>query len=106
LIVLAIMAVACAIADAILEQRGYPEGAPWLYADDQTDDNPHINGLVTWAFALITSVLHWILTLLYTDRVQLLIQVPKHCSYIPVHLGRIRANLSGRVYLFRQEYMV
>jgi phospholipid-translocating ATPase len=58
LIVLAIMAIACAIADAILEQRGYPEGAPWLYADDQSDDNPHINGLITWAFALITSVLH------------------------------------------------
>lgn len=56
MIVLAIMAIACAIADAILEQRGYPEGAPWLYADDQKDDNPHINGLVTWAFALITSV--------------------------------------------------
>ena len=56
LIILAIMAVACAIADSVLEQRGYPEGAPWLYADNQSDDNPHINGLVTWAFALITSV--------------------------------------------------
>jgi hypothetical protein len=58
LIVLAIMAVACAIADAILEQRFYPLGAPWLYADNQSDDNPQINGLVTWAFALITLVSH------------------------------------------------
>jgi hypothetical protein len=52
------MAVVCAIADAILEQRFYPLGAPWLYADNQSDDNPQINGLVTWAFALITLVSH------------------------------------------------
>lgn len=48
------MAIACAIADSVLEKKLYPEGAPWLYADDQSDDNPSINGLVTWAFALIT----------------------------------------------------
>jgi phospholipid-translocating ATPase len=57
------MAIACAIADSILEQRYYPKGAPWLYADDQSDDNPHINGLVTWAFALVTSVFHVICAL-------------------------------------------
>jgi phospholipid-translocating ATPase len=50
------MAVACGIADSILEKRFYPVGAPWLYGDNGKDDNPSINGLVTWAFALITSV--------------------------------------------------
>jgi phospholipid-translocating ATPase len=50
------MAVACAIVDAILEHRDYPEGAPWLYDDDRPTDNPSFNGLVTWAFALITFV--------------------------------------------------
>lgn len=51
------MAVVCAIVDSVLEQRYYPLGAPWLYADNQSDDNPQINGLVTWAFALITFVI-------------------------------------------------
>ncbi|KAK7038221.1 phospholipid-transporting ATPase [Favolaschia claudopus] len=54
LILLACMAVACGIVDSILEQRDYPEGAPWLYNDNRPSDNPKINGLVTWAFALIT----------------------------------------------------
>lgn len=48
------MAVACAITDSILEHRLYPKGAPWLYGDNQSDDNPSINGLITWAYALIT----------------------------------------------------
>jgi phospholipid-translocating ATPase len=50
------MAVACAIVDSELEKDYYPKGAPWLYSDNKKDDNPSINGLVTWAFALITSV--------------------------------------------------
>ncbi|KAI0311567.1 hypothetical protein OF83DRAFT_1068591, partial [Amylostereum chailletii] len=54
LIILAIMAVVCAIVDSVLEQRYFPRGAPWLFNDNRSDDNPHINGLVTWAFALIT----------------------------------------------------
>ncbi|PCH37630.1 phospholipid-translocating P-type ATPase [Wolfiporia cocos MD-104 SS10] len=54
LVILAVMAVACGIVDAILEQHYYPLGAPWLYADDQSDNNPHVNGVITWAFALIT----------------------------------------------------
>ncbi|KZP18292.1 phospholipid-translocating ATPase [Athelia psychrophila] len=54
LIVLAIMATVCAIADSILEHRYYPKGAPWLFLDDQSNDNPKINGLITWAFSLIT----------------------------------------------------
>jgi len=49
------MAVVCAIADFKIEQTKYPE-APWLYGDDVSDDNPKINGLITWAFALITFV--------------------------------------------------
>lgn len=52
--ILACMSVALGIADAILEQRYFPLGAPWLYDDTHSDDNPKINGLVTWAFALIT----------------------------------------------------
>lgn len=48
------MSVALGIADAVLEQRYFPLNAPWLFRDTQSDDNPHINGLVTWAFALIT----------------------------------------------------
>ena len=48
------MSVALGIADAILEQRYFPLNAPWLFRDTQDDDNPQINGLVTWAFALIT----------------------------------------------------
>ena len=87
LIILAIMAIGCAIADAVLEERYYPEGAPWLYGDNQTTDNPHINGLVTWAFALITSVfLLFVLLPAYLPRF-FLCQVSKHCSYIPVHLN-------------------
>ncbi|TFK54630.1 phospholipid-translocating ATPase [Heliocybe sulcata] len=54
LILLVIMAVVCAIVDAVQEQKYYPLNAPWLYGDTASDDNPHINGLVTWAFALIT----------------------------------------------------
>lgn len=56
LIILAGMAVACGIADALIEQHYFPLDAPWLYGDTQSDDNVHINGLITWAFALITQV--------------------------------------------------
>lgn len=52
--ILAVMAVVCGVADSLLEQFYYPLDAPWLYADDQSDNNPHINGLITFAFALIT----------------------------------------------------
>ncbi|KAF8623335.1 hypothetical protein AX15_006411 [Amanita polypyramis BW_CC] len=54
LIILALMATVCAIVDSVLEHRDYPRQAPWLYGDDQPGDNPSINGLVTFAFALIT----------------------------------------------------
>lgn len=48
------MATACAIADAVLEQHYFPLGAPWLFGDTQGDDNPKINGLITFVYALIT----------------------------------------------------
>jgi len=54
LLILAMMAVACAITDSYLEHRDYPGGAPWLFDDNRKNDNPNINGLVTFAFALIT----------------------------------------------------
>ena len=51
---LAIMGIVCAVADSSLEKYYYPLGAPWLFADDQSDNNPRINGLITFVFALIT----------------------------------------------------
>ncbi|KAF8647469.1 hypothetical protein AX16_006674 [Volvariella volvacea WC 439] len=51
---LAVMATACAIADALLEQRYYPLGAPWLFGADRNDDNPRINGLITFVYSLLT----------------------------------------------------
>ncbi|KAF8844450.1 phospholipid-translocating P-type ATPase [Paxillus ammoniavirescens] len=54
LALLALMAIACGIADSKIEEKYYPEGAPWLYNDNTSSDNPRINGLITWAFALIT----------------------------------------------------
>ncbi|KAJ7907347.1 hypothetical protein B0H13DRAFT_2332504 [Mycena leptocephala] len=54
LVMLAVMAVGCGISDSVLEKRNYPEGAPWLYDDNTSQDNPSFNGVVTWAFALIT----------------------------------------------------
>ena len=48
------MAVVCGIADAIIEQKKYPEGAYWLYNDNSSSDNPHLNGLVTFANGFIT----------------------------------------------------
>ena len=54
LILLAVMAIVCAVADSSLEKYYYPLGAPWLFADNQSDDNPSINGLITFVFALIT----------------------------------------------------
>ncbi|TRM59263.1 hypothetical protein BD626DRAFT_508757 [Schizophyllum amplum] len=54
LALLGVMSVVCGIVDSVLEQKYYPLGAPWLYGDDQNDDNPSINGLITWAFALLT----------------------------------------------------
>lgn len=48
------MAAICAIVDSILELRLFPRQAPWLFRDDTSGDNPRVNGIVTWAFALLT----------------------------------------------------
>ncbi|KAF8912178.1 hypothetical protein CPB84DRAFT_1761491 [Gymnopilus junonius] len=54
LLLLALITVVCAIADSRLEVKDFPLGAPWLFDDNESGDNPQINGLVTWAFALLT----------------------------------------------------
>ncbi|EGO21270.1 hypothetical protein SERLADRAFT_351381 [Serpula lacrymans var. lacrymans S7.9] len=54
LVLLAVMGVVCGIADSEIEQVQYPEGALWLYDDNQSDNNPRVNGAITFAFALIT----------------------------------------------------
>jgi len=56
LAIFALMAVVCAIVDSILEHHYYPRQAPWLWGDNRSDDNPSINGLITFGFALITYV--------------------------------------------------
>ena len=53
---MALMAVVCAIVDVVLEHRFYPKGAPWLYDDNQPDDNPQINGLITFFYSILTCV--------------------------------------------------
>jgi phospholipid-translocating ATPase len=52
------MAIVCGVADSSLEKYYSPRNAPWIYGDDQSDNNPRINGLITWAFAFITFVVH------------------------------------------------
>ncbi|KAF9447871.1 phospholipid-translocating P-type ATPase [Macrolepiota fuliginosa MF-IS2] len=54
LVLMAGMAVVCAIVDSLLEVHYYPRQAPWLYGDNTSGDNPRINGLVTWAYSLLT----------------------------------------------------
>ncbi|RDB22221.1 putative phospholipid-transporting ATPase C24B11.12c [Hypsizygus marmoreus] len=54
LTIMALMAVVCAIADSLLEVKYFPLQAPWLFGDDLSDDNPRINGLITWAYSLLT----------------------------------------------------
>lgn len=54
LFLLALMCIMCAIGDSILEMRYYDDNAPWMAFADQSDDNPRINGLVSFANAMIT----------------------------------------------------
>ena len=56
LVLLAIMAVVCGVIDSALEHHYYPRQAPWLFDDNRSGDNPSVNGLVTFLFALITFV--------------------------------------------------
>ncbi|KAH8827405.1 phospholipid-translocating P-type ATPase [Flagelloscypha sp. PMI_526] len=54
LFLLGLMCTACAIGDSSMQKVQYPQGAPWLWGDNTKGDNPSINGLITWAFALLT----------------------------------------------------
>jgi phospholipid-translocating ATPase len=56
LALLLLMCAICGVVDSILEHELYPKNAPWLYLDDQPGDNPSINGLITFIFAMITWV--------------------------------------------------
>jgi len=48
------MAVGCAIADSRIEHYFFDRQAYWEIGADQSDDNPNINGLVSFGNALIT----------------------------------------------------
>lgn len=54
LLIIAIIAVVCAIVDSLLEQYYHKRSAYWTFASEQNDDNPHINGLIAFANSLIT----------------------------------------------------
>ncbi|CBQ73700.1 related to DNF1-protein transporter [Sporisorium reilianum SRZ2] len=54
LAILACVSVACAIADAVLEQYYFDRAAYWEFGAVHSDDNPRINGLVAFANSLIT----------------------------------------------------
>lgn len=54
LALMGIMALICAIADSFLEMYYYPLDAPWLYGDNTSSDNPRINGLITFFYAILT----------------------------------------------------
>lgn len=58
------MAVVCGIANSLQEQYYYDRNALWMWGANQGDDNPQINGLIAWAFAVIMYVrLTWAWTL-------------------------------------------
>lgn len=44
----------CGVVDHVLEVRNYPLGAYWLFNANTTDDNPSVNGAITFGNALIT----------------------------------------------------
>lgn len=78
------MAVTCGIVDHVLEEQYYPKGAPWLVGDNQSNDNPRINGLITAIFALITYVPFYpVALLLIIFRCQ---QLSKYHPYLVIHL--------------------
>jgi phospholipid-translocating ATPase len=56
LAILLAMGVACAIIDSLLEHHFFPKQAPWLFDDNRSGDNPSVNGVITFFWALITYV--------------------------------------------------
>jgi hypothetical protein len=101
---LALMATVCAISDSIIEHKQYPEGAPWLYDDDLSGDNPNINGLVTWAFALIRfshlPCSNGVIKLNYT------FQLSEHRSYLSLYIDRVCQDRASCIHLLRQRDLV
>ncbi|GAA5931924.1 uncharacterized protein JCM15063_001604 [Sporobolomyces koalae] len=53
LFLLALMTIMCAVVDHFLEVQYFRENAYWMYGADRSGDNPSINGIITWANALI-----------------------------------------------------
>lgn len=54
LFLLALMCVMCAVGDHILQRYYYPRNAYWLWGANTRGDNPNINGLISFANAMIT----------------------------------------------------
>ncbi|EIW68591.1 hypothetical protein TREMEDRAFT_74105 [Tremella mesenterica DSM 1558] len=54
LLVLGLICMVCAIVDHFNERRWVRQGTYWTYKDDRSGDNPNVNGIVTFANALIT----------------------------------------------------
>ncbi|KAI3620659.1 hypothetical protein CBS9595_002626 [Malassezia furfur] len=54
LAIIAVIAVVCAIADSQLEKHYFNVGAYWEFGAVHGDDNPRINGLISFANSLIT----------------------------------------------------
>jgi phospholipid-translocating ATPase len=48
------MAIACAIAETFIDKSFFHRGAPWTFDENIPSQTPDINGLATWANALIT----------------------------------------------------
>ncbi|KAK0207193.1 hypothetical protein IW262DRAFT_1302966 [Armillaria fumosa] len=57
--ILASLSTICAIVDPALGRYYYPMGAPCLHGDDRSEDNPSLNGLITWAYGLLTQWERW-----------------------------------------------
>ncbi|GJN88512.1 hypothetical protein Rhopal_001478-T1 [Rhodotorula paludigena] len=53
LFLLALMTIMCALGDHFIQVEREGDGAYWLYGNNLSDDNPSINGVITWANALI-----------------------------------------------------
>jgi phospholipid-translocating ATPase len=91
LVILLVMAVACGIIDSVLEHHYFPKQAPWLFDDNRSGDNPSINGVVTFFFALITYVAvvaaggALIVCRVLTDKSGVH-QVSKYCPNFALHL--------------------
>ncbi|WFD32333.1 P-type phospholipid transporter [Malassezia sp. CBS 17886] len=52
--IIGIIGTVCAIADSVLEKRYFRRAAYWEYAATHSDDNPSINGLISFANSFIT----------------------------------------------------